>query len=59
MTYLKVVLTVIAALLAIGISSRCFIAPAIGQNGGEIMKVDIVRVDGNMIFGNAVPVQIK
>jgi len=59
MTYLKVVLTVIAALLAIGISSRCFIQPATGQNGGEIMKVDIVRVDGNMIFGNAVPVQIK
>ena len=58
MTYLKIVLTVIAALLAIGISSRCFIAPAIGQSGGEIMKVDIVRVDGNMFFG-ALPVEIK
>jgi len=59
MTYLKVVLTVIAALLAIGISSRCFIAPAIGQNGGEIMKVDLVKVDGYSLYNHTVPVEIK
>jgi len=59
MTYLKVVLTVIAALLAVGISSRCFIQPVTAHEPGTVQDVNIVRVDGNMIFGGAVPVQIK
>ena len=59
MTYLKIVLTVIAGLLAISISSRCFIAPAIGQNGSEIMKVDLVKVDGYSLYNHTVPVEIK
>jgi len=58
MTYLKVVLTVIAALLAIGISSRCFIQPVQGYEQGEIVAVDIVRVDGNMIW-DGLPVIVK
>jgi len=59
MKYIKIILTVIAALLALNIFSRCFISPAGAQNGGEILKVDIVKVDGYSIYNHAVPVEIK
>ena len=59
MRYIKIVLTIIAVLLSLNVLARCFVMPVGAHEPGTIQAVDIVRVDGNMIFGNAVPVQIK
>ncbi len=54
--YLKIVLTVIALLLAI----RCTvdILPSVAQ-AGDIMKVDVVRINGMTFFGSSLPVKIE
>ncbi len=54
--YLKIVLTVIALLLAI----RCTVdfLPSVAQ-AGDIMKVDIVKVNGWTFFDGALPVKIE
>ena len=48
MKYLKVVLTVIAALLAINVFSRCFIAPVTAQYEG-VQDVNIVSIQGSYV----------
>ena len=48
MKYLKVVLTVIAALLALNVFSRCFIAPVTAQYEG-VQDVNIVSIQGSYV----------
>ncbi len=53
--YLKIILTIIALCLAIRLAVD-FI-PSMAQ-AGSVMQVDIVKVNGRVIFGGSVPVII-
>jgi len=48
MKYIKVILTVIAALLALNIFSRCFVTPVTAQTGTQ--DVNIVSCYGQRLY---------
>ena len=57
MTYLKIVLTVIAVLLMVHLVKPLIVSNA--QAGPEVIDVNIARVNGRMIYGGYIPVEIK
>ena len=47
MKYIKIILTVIAALLALNVFSRCFVTPLTAQTG--VQDVNIVSIQGSYV----------
>ncbi len=57
MTYIKIILTVIAVLLTLHLIKSLIVSNA--QAGSEVIDVNIVKVGNRMIYGGNIPVEIK
>ncbi len=57
MTYIKIILTVIAVLLTLHLVKPLIVSNA--QAGPEVIDVNIMRVNGRTIIGGYIPVEIK
>ncbi len=57
MTYIKIILTVIAVLLTLHLVKPLIVSNA--QAGPEVIDVNIVKVGNRMIYGGYIPVEIK
>ena len=57
MTYLKIILTVIAVLLTLHLVKPLIVSNA--QTGSEVIDVNIVKVGNRMIYSGNIPVEIK
>ncbi len=57
MTYIKIILTVIAVLLTLHLVKPLIVSNA--QAGPEVIDVNIVKVGNRMIYGGNIPVEIK
>ena len=57
MTYIKIILTVIAVLLTLHLVKPIIVPNA--QAGPEVTDVNIVKVGNRMIYGGNIPVEIK
>ena len=57
MTYIKIILTVIAVLLMLHLVKPLIVSNA--QAGPEVIDVNIVKVGNRMIYGGNIPVEIK
>ena len=57
MTYIKIILTVIAVLLTLHLVKPLIVSNA--QAGSEVIDVNIVKVGNRMIYGGNIPVEIK
>ncbi len=57
MTYIKIILTVIAVLLTLHQVKPLIVSNA--QAGPEVIDVNIVKVGNRMIYGGNIPVEVK
>ncbi len=57
MTYIKIILTVIAVLLTLHLIKPFIISNA--QAGPEVIEVNIARVNGRTIYGGYIPFEIR
>ena len=57
MTYIKIILTVIAVLLTLHLVKPLIVSNA--QAGPEVIDLNIVKVGNRMIYGGNIPVEIK
>ena len=57
MTYIKIILTVIAVLLTLHLVKPLIVSNA--QAGPEVIDVNIARVNNRTLYGGYIPVEIK
>lgn len=57
--YTKIVLTVIAVCLVVLASKELQLVPNAQASSGDIVKVDIVKIDGLYVNGGELPVKLN